>query len=91
MMRIYAYLEEAVRVWSCVRLNSFSKFLDMAQEASVQAVLQALQVFSGQPDKASIDAANRWLQDFQHTVSLHCTQAHRWLEPGWYGTDTRAF
>jgi hypothetical protein len=41
----------------------------MAQETSVQAVLQALQVFSGQPDKTSIDAANRWLQDFQHTAS----------------------
>lgn len=41
----------------------------MAQEASVQAVLEALQVFSGQPEKASIDAANRWLQDFQHTAS----------------------
>lgn len=40
----------------------------MAQEASVQAVLQALQVFSGHPEKSSIDAANRWLQDFQHTA-----------------------
>jgi len=44
--------------------------LQMSQETSVQAVLQALQVFSGQPDKPSIDAANRWLQDFQHTVSI---------------------
>lgn len=58
--------------------NSASPSSAMDQEASVKAVLQALQVFSGQPDKASLESANRWLQDFQHTVrhlgSL-CTRA----------------
>jgi hypothetical protein len=49
----------------------------MSQETSVQAVLQALQVFSGQPDKPSIDAANRWLQDFQHTVSIADMRTNR--------------
>lgn len=38
------------------------------QEASVKAVLAALETFSGHPDKTSIERANRWLQDFQHSV-----------------------
>jgi hypothetical protein len=35
---------------------------------SVQAVLSALQVFSNASDKASLETANTWLQDFQHSV-----------------------
>jgi len=38
--------------------------------AEIQAVLAALDVFSGAPDKASLDTANSWLQDFQHSVIL---------------------
>lgn len=37
--------------------------------AGVQTVLSALQVFSGTPDKAALDTANTWLQDFQHSVN----------------------
>lgn len=40
----------------------------MAQSASVQAVIEALSVFAVHTDKNSIDAASKWLQDFQHTV-----------------------
>ncbi|KAF8311617.1 ARM repeat-containing protein [Clavulina sp. PMI_390] len=43
------------------------------KSASVQAVLQALQVFSGQTNKVAIDTANRWLQDFQHTPEAWIT------------------
>ncbi|KAH9937196.1 ARM repeat-containing protein [Fomitopsis serialis] len=35
--------------------------------AAVQAVLSALDVFSRAPDKAALDQANTWLQDFQHS------------------------
>ncbi|KAF8647942.1 hypothetical protein AX16_006474 [Volvariella volvacea WC 439] len=35
--------------------------------SDVQAVLSALDVFSRAPDKASLDRANAWLQDFQHS------------------------
>ena len=38
--------------------------------ADIQALLSALDVFSRAPDKASIDRANSWLQDFQHSVNL---------------------
>ena len=37
--------------------------------AAVQAVLSALDVFSRAPDKAALDQANTWLQDFQHSVN----------------------
>lgn len=37
--------------------------------ANVQAVLSALDVFSSAPDKASLENANTWLQDFQHSVN----------------------
>lgn len=40
----------------------------MEQPNSVQAVLAALSVFAVNTDKNSIDAASKWLQDFQHTV-----------------------
>ena len=40
----------------------------MAATESIQAVLSALDVFSRAPDKASLDTANAWLQDFQHSV-----------------------
>lgn len=36
--------------------------------ADVQAVLSALAVFDGVPDKVSLERANTWLQDFQHSV-----------------------
>ncbi|GBE77835.1 ARM repeat-containing protein [Sparassis latifolia] len=35
--------------------------------ANVQAVLSALDVFGRAPNKASLDQANAWLQDFQHS------------------------
>jgi hypothetical protein len=35
----------------------------------IQALLSALDVFSRAPDKASLERANSWLQDFQHSVN----------------------
>ncbi|KAF8269335.1 hypothetical protein EI94DRAFT_1799355 [Lactarius quietus] len=35
--------------------------------ADIQALLAALDVFSRAPDKASLEKANAWLQDFQHS------------------------
>ena len=37
---------------------------------SVKQVLQALDVFSGKPDRESLEKANAWLQEFQHSVSI---------------------
>ena len=37
--------------------------------ANVQAVLSALEVFSRAPEKAALEQANSWLQDFQHSVN----------------------
>lgn len=38
--------------------------------ATVQMVLSALEVFAtGTPDKETLDSANTWLQDFQHSVN----------------------
>lgn len=37
--------------------------------ADIQALLAALDVFSRAPDKLSLDKANAWLQDFQHSVN----------------------
>ena len=37
--------------------------------ANVQAVLSALEVFSRAPEKAALEQANTWLQDFQHSVN----------------------
>ena len=36
--------------------------------ANVQAVLSALDIFTRAPEKAALDQANSWLQDFQHSV-----------------------
>ncbi|KAG8890836.1 Nuclear import receptor [Tulasnella sp. 332] len=36
---------------------------------SIQKVLAALEVFSAKPDKVSLDQANTWLQEFQHSVT----------------------
>jgi hypothetical protein len=44
-------------------------FISTFVMADVQAVLSALQVFNGAPDKASLEGANIWLQDFQHSVN----------------------
>ncbi|KAF8213141.1 armadillo-type protein [Mycena galopus ATCC 62051] len=41
--------------------------------ADVQAVLSALAVFEGAPNKASLDRANTWLQDFQHSPDAWAT------------------
>ncbi|OJT10098.1 hypothetical protein TRAPUB_13454 [Trametes pubescens] len=41
--------------------------------ANVQAVLSALQVFSRAPEKAALDQANTWLQDFQHSSDAWAT------------------
>lgn len=46
----------------------FAAFTQTAM-AAVQAVLSALDVFSRAPDKAALDQANTWLQDFQHSVN----------------------
>ena len=35
----------------------------------VQTVEEALNVFSRTPDKDQLDRANRWLQEFQHSVN----------------------
>ena len=37
--------------------------------SDIQALLSALEVFNGAPDKASLERANSWLQDFQHSVN----------------------
>lgn len=42
----------------------------MANNANVQAVLSALDVFTRAPEKAALDQANTWLQDFQHSVNI---------------------
>ncbi|KAI0660358.1 ARM repeat-containing protein [Cubamyces menziesii] len=41
--------------------------------ANVQAILSALEVFSRAPDKAAIEQANTWLQDFQHSSEAWST------------------
>ncbi|KAF7347911.1 hypothetical protein MVEN_01549000 [Mycena venus] len=41
--------------------------------ADVQAVLSALAVFDGAPDKVSLERANTWLQDFQHSPDAWAT------------------
>ncbi|KAI8980731.1 ARM repeat-containing protein [Trametes punicea] len=41
--------------------------------ANVQAVLSALEVFSRAPDRAAIEQANTWLQDFQHSSEAWST------------------
>jgi transportin-3 len=38
--------------------------------SDIQALLSALDVFSRAPDKVSLENANSWLQDFQHSVNL---------------------
>ena len=38
--------------------------------ADVQAVEEALAVFSRAPDKEQLERANRWLQDFQQSVNM---------------------
>ncbi|KAF9044615.1 ARM repeat-containing protein [Hymenopellis radicata] len=40
---------------------------------SIQTVLSALDVFSRAPDKASLETANSWLQDFQHSSEAWAT------------------
>ncbi|OSC99478.1 ARM repeat-containing protein [Trametes coccinea BRFM310] len=40
---------------------------------NVQAVIAALEVFSGAPEKAAIEQANTWLQDFQHSSEAWST------------------
>ena len=42
--------------------------LHLATMADIQALLAALDVFTRAPDKASLNEANAWLQDFQHSV-----------------------
>ncbi|KAF8168205.1 armadillo-type protein [Crassisporium funariophilum] len=41
--------------------------------ADIQALLSALEVFARAPDKASIERANSWLQDFQHSPDAWST------------------
>lgn len=49
--------------------NYSPSIISTSAMADVQAVLSALQVFNGAPDKASLEGANTWLQDFQHSVN----------------------
>jgi len=61
-----------VVLWFCVLYISFESFQPFNSTfvmADVQAVISALQVFNGAPDKASLEAASTWLQDFQHSVN----------------------
>ena len=37
--------------------------------SDIQALLTALDVLTRAPDKASLEKANSWLQDFQHSVN----------------------
>lgn len=37
--------------------------------AELQALISAIDVFSRAPDKASLENANSWLQEFQHSVN----------------------
>ncbi|KAJ7071120.1 armadillo-type protein [Mycena amicta] len=41
--------------------------------SDIQAVLAAIDVFGRAPDKASLDQANNWLQDFQHSPDAWAT------------------
>ncbi|RDB28567.1 Uncharacterized protein C11G11.07 [Hypsizygus marmoreus] len=41
--------------------------------ADIQALLSALEVFSKAPDKVSLERANSWLQDFQHSPEAWAT------------------
>jgi hypothetical protein len=41
----------------------------MVDSAELRSLIDALEVFNQAPDKASIDRANSWLQDFQHSVN----------------------
>jgi hypothetical protein len=59
---------------------SFLPFIEQPQQkkmADIQALLAALDVFSRAPDKASLEKANAWLQDFQHSVNTISPVAHR--------------
>ncbi|KAJ3574083.1 hypothetical protein NP233_g2008 [Leucocoprinus birnbaumii] len=53
--------------------NCFPSSISTFVMTDVQAVLSALQVFNGAPDKASLEAANTWLQDFQHSSEAWAT------------------
>ena len=54
-------------------LQSYSRsliLLDRSEDMTdVQAVEEALAVFSRTPDKDQLERANCWLQDFQHSVN----------------------
>ncbi|TFK56998.1 ARM repeat-containing protein [Heliocybe sulcata] len=41
--------------------------------ADIQSLLSALDVFSRAPDKTSLDSANNWLQEFQHSPEAWST------------------
>ncbi|EPQ60569.1 ARM repeat-containing protein [Gloeophyllum trabeum ATCC 11539] len=41
--------------------------------AEIQSLLSALDVFSRAPDKTSLDSANNWLQEFQHSPEAWST------------------
>ncbi|KAG2755573.1 ARM repeat-containing protein [Suillus brevipes Sb2] len=43
------------------------------QSANIQALLSALSVFTRAPDKTSLENANSWLQDFQHSPEAWST------------------
>ncbi|KAJ8591523.1 ARM repeat-containing protein [Rhizopogon salebrosus TDB-379] len=43
------------------------------QAANIQALLSVLSVFTSAPDKASLEKANSWLQDFQHSPEAWST------------------
>jgi len=48
--------------------NLSLSFSTTSTMADIQALLTALDVFTRAPDKVSLEKANAWLQDFQHSV-----------------------
>ena len=73
--RLYQYQHRQTSAVASVLRGILQRFVYsllrtiMANNANVQAVLSALDVFSRAPEKAALEQANTWLQDFQHSVN----------------------
>ena len=48
--------------------------------ADIQTLLSCLDVFTGAPDKAALEQANSFLQDFQHSVIPSFTSSNNAVE-----------
>ena len=74
--RLYQYQHRQTSAVASVLRGILQRFVYsllrtiMANNANVQAVLSALDVFSRAPEKAALEQANTWLQDFQHSVNI---------------------